>query len=231
MPKLSRSCKAADMRRTLDPSPRQNVSAKKRLVEAIRSVYAKEGRTIATRKTHKSWERDDFLWEAILLSLATMGNSRGGRLVKDGTLHSHVTYEALSKLRPNKRLSQLEGALQTAKVRMSKKKAGWLLSNFDKMVAGGGPAALKRQLEKCAGRDAKIQFLKTFRGIGNKYARNMMMDVYHPDFRDSIAYDVRLGKVAQELGLTSRDYQEIEDFFLEAAHEAGLNGWHLDRLI
>ncbi len=48
---------------------------------------------------------------------------------------------------------------------------------------------------------------------------------------DSIAIDVRLGKVVDELGLPSGDYREIEDFLLEAAHEAGLNGWHLDRLI
>jgi len=207
------------------------VEAKERLVKAIRVVYANRGAKIRASTTSKSWDKDDFLWEAILLSLSTMGNSRGGKLVHDPTLHNQVTFDALRNCSPHNRQSHLEGALQAAGVRMSKKKAGWLLSNFDRMVAGGGPAALKRQLEACDGRDAKLKFLKTFRGIGNKYARNMMMDVYHPDFRDSIAFDVRLGKVVDELGLASKDYGEIEDFFLAAAHEAGLNGWHMDRLI
>jgi hypothetical protein len=44
------------------------------------------------------------------------------------------------------------------------------------------------------GRDGKIAFLKTFHGIGDKYARNILMDVYHREFRDSIAYDERLKK-------------------------------------
>lgn len=68
------------------------------------------------------------------------------------------------------------------------------------------------------GREAKIRFLESFPGIGPKYARNMMMDVYHEDFRDSIALDVRINV-------------EHEAFYRDAAREAGLNGWELDRLL
>ena len=53
----------------------------------------------------------------------------------------------------------------------------------------------------CREKTAKIQFLKTFKGIGQKYARNMMMDVYDKDFRDSIAIDARIDGILDKLGL------------------------------
>ncbi|MCA9169714.1 MAG: hypothetical protein KDB23_18700 [Planctomycetales bacterium] len=73
--------------------------------------------------------------------------------------------------------------------------------------------------------------MKTFPGIGPKYARNIMMDVYHEDFRDSIAIDVRIKAVTKALGLTFASYDEHEHFFLGVAADAGLNGWELDRLL
>jgi hypothetical protein len=53
----------------------------------------------------------------------------------------------------------------------------------------------------------------------------------YPDFWESIAVDTRGQHVLDALGLPFRDYDEKEKFFLEVAHEAGLNGWQLDRLI
>lgn len=63
-----------------------------------------------------------------------------------------------------------------------------------------------------------------------------MMDVYHPEFRDGIALDVRVNKFLTALqltfhGSTAEKYRETEDFFVSAAHEAGLNGWQLDRML
>ena len=58
-----------------------------------------------------------------------------------------------------------------------------------------------------------------------------MMDVYHEDFRNSIAIDVRVKKISENLGLNFNKYQEHENFFLDAAREANLNGWELDRLM
>jgi hypothetical protein len=73
--------------------------------------------------------------------------------------------------------------------------------------------------------------LKKFPGIGDKYARNIMMDVYHPDFRDSIAVDARINAISNALGLSFASYRDHEAFYLDVAKEAGLNGWELDRLL
>jgi hypothetical protein len=58
-----------------------------------------------------------------------------------------------------------------------------------------------------------------------------MMDAYHPDFRDSIALDVRVKKVADALGIDVAPYEAAEQFFIAAAARAGINRWELDRLL
>jgi hypothetical protein len=61
----------------------------------------------------------------------------------------------------------------------------------------------------------------------------MMMDTYHPEFRNSIAVDERLRRISQELGLSfkDKDYESHENFYLDVARKVGLEGWELDRLI
>jgi endonuclease III len=112
-------------------------------------------------------------------------------------------------------------------------KAEYILACFEYVGSMGGPESAKELLLAQPGRDAKIKFLRTFRGIGPKYARNIMMDVYHEEFRDNIALDVRIKSISKAIGLSfsESDYLEHEAFYLEVAHSAGLNGWELDRLL
>jgi hypothetical protein len=58
-----------------------------------------------------------------------------------------------------------------------------------------------------------------------------MMDVYHEDFRDSIALDVRIKAISEALGLSFASYDEHERSYLDVAWEAGINRWELDRLL
>ena len=64
-----------------------------------------------------------------------------------------------------------------AKIRYAQRKAEFIIGCHKKIQAIGGPEAAKEQLLQQPGRDAKITFLKSFPGIGEKYARNIMMDV------------------------------------------------------
>ncbi len=105
------------------------------------------------------------------------------------------------------------------------------MKNFDLIQAIGGLRAAKDALLKAPGREAKIKFLDAFKGIGPKYARNIMMDVYHEDFRDSIALDSRIKGVSSALGLSFGSYEEEEQFYRGVARYAGLQAWELDRLI
>ena len=161
-----------------------------------------------------------------------MGSSRGYEgLILDPVNYSKVTFESLSLSSPADRLRILKETLHAAKVRMPDKKAEWLAENFDRIVAMAGPAAAKAGLLRNSTRESKIEFLEQFKGIGPKYARNILMIVYHPDFRQSIAVDERIKSVSRELGLSFGSYDEEEQFYVNVAARAGLNGWELDRLV
>jgi endonuclease III len=160
-----------------------------------------------------------------------MGNSRGATLMTDASLHDCITYQAIARLTPKQRRAILRKTLAAAPVRMAERKADWLCKNFRRIQRDGGPDKVKTMLCACSGRDEKITFLRTFHGIGPKYARNILMDAYHREFRDSIAFDDRLKKVANALGLKFSRYEDAERFFLDVAGAAGLSGWELDRLL
>jgi len=208
------------------------MNVEERLVRAVLNVYKKNREVIDPEKlVTLRWEMPDLIWELLLLSFSSMGNSSGMRLVQTPELHDSVRFDLLSKLGLDQRLARLRSTLKAAGVRWPNQKAGRLAENFDRIQREGGPESVKSKLSEQPGRDAKIKFLRTFRGIGDKYARNMMMDVYHEDFRESIAIDERIKKISKTLGLEFGTYDEAERFFLEIAHRAGINGWKLDRLL
>ena len=73
--------------------------------------------------------------------------------------------------------------------------------------------------------------MKQFHGIGDKYARDIWMNVYDPDFRECMALDSRAQSITGALGYSFKRYEEHEQFYLEIAHAAHINGWELDRLL
>lgn len=190
--------------------------------------------TLRTRKEEGLEQRDrpDFIWHSLLQSFATMGNARGwDGLVGNKANYNLVTFEALSGLDSVERLKRLDKVLRASKVRMPGKKAAWLGLNHEMIVEMGGPEETRRQALAQDGRELKIAFLKRFPGIGDKYARNIWMDVYHPDFRDAIAVDERIKRITEALGYSLRNFAEHERFYQEIAKEVGLEGWEVDRLL
>jgi hypothetical protein len=114
---------------------------------------------------------------------------------------------------------------------MPDKKADYICECFKWIEQKGGYVAVKKELLAQTGRDAKVKYLRQLKGVGEKNARNMMMSVYHSDFRDSIAVDVRIKSILETLNVGLTKYQEQEGFLLGAAKLARLNGWELDRLM
>ena len=161
-----------------------------------------------------------------------MGSSRGWvGLIHTPANYERVTFEALEPLSPAERVAETDSAFRDAKMRMPGRKAHWVGSNFERVVEMGGLEAVREALLATPGAKGKIAFLQQFDGIGPKYARNILMDVYHPDFHDRIAIDQRIQKVSRALGVWFEAYEEHERFYIELAAEAGLNGWELDRIL
>ena len=161
-----------------------------------------------------------------------MGNSRGRiGLIENQDNYNKLNYDVLNTLSESKRFAQIKAICWKAKIRMPDAKAEYINNCFIKIKGLGGPLEAKSILLNKVGRDSKIQFLKTFSGIGDKYARNMMMDVYHEDFRNSIAIDSRIKNILKSWNFTFSNYKETELFLLEIAKEVDLSGWELDRLM
>ena len=57
------------------------------------------------------------------------------------------------------------------------------------------------------------------------------INVYDPDFCESIAVDARIKGLSKMLELEFDNYADHEQFYLDVAKEAGLTGWELDRLL
>jgi hypothetical protein len=180
----------------------------------------------------KEIERNDLIWHLLLQSFSTMGNSSGWYgLIKNENNYRQVAWANIVKLETAVRYPTLERVLRLAKVRMPERKAKWLEKNFIKIQNMGGIAAVNKKAMNQKGKTNKISFLQQFHGIGDKYSRNIWMDMYHPDFYDSIAIDERIKKISDLLQLNFSTYEEHEQFYLEIARSAGLEGWELDRLM
>ena len=121
--------------------------------------------------------------------------------------------------------------MRKAKVRYPARKAELLVENFEIVREMGGPKKARDLLLEQPGREGKMAFLMLFKNIGDKYSRDILMDCYHPEFRDSIALDTRVMGVTEALGLEFSSYEEHEGFYLDVARRAGLDGWTVDRLI
>jgi hypothetical protein len=210
-----------------------DTAARDRLVTVVRSLAAERRNELERLKQEcTSLARPDFIWHYLLQSFATMGRASGWHgLIGNQDNYRRVTYDALAALSPEVREAQVRAVCRAAAIRMPDKKAEYILACFEKVKRLGGPEAAKAELLAQPGRDAKINFLESFPGIGPKYARNIMMDVYHEDFRDSIALDVRIKAISDTLGLSFGSYAEHESFYLDVARQAGLSGWELDRLL
>lgn len=184
------------------------------------------------KKSVSEIEREDFIWHFLLQSFATMGNSRGHYgLILNKANYNRVTFQYVSNLNKEDRLRNFENVLSEAKVRMPMQKAQWLNKNYDYILNLGGLASARNLALSQKGTQAKIRFMERFSGIGSKYARNIWMDVVHPDFLNNIAVDERIKKITEAMGYSFDNYESHERFYLDIAKEAGLNGWELDRLL
>lgn len=180
----------------------------------------------------KERTRPDFVWSRIIESFSTMGSSRGYEgLMENPDRMKIINYYAIADMDPSSRLLEIERVLRDSKIRWPSRKAEYIVHNHQMMERLGGPELVTADLWNCRGKREKIDFLKQFKGIGDKQARDIMMNAFDADFQDSIAVDARIKQICSVAGLDFADYESQEEFLIQLAHEIGLTGWELDRLM
>ncbi len=148
--------------------------------------------------------------------------------------YSKVTFETLrdaNVVLPHEREAYIAKVFRQAGVRFPNRKAGWLTKNVGILETLGGLESAKEKLKAALGVSGKIAFLTVFVGVSKKYARNIMMDIYHPEFRRTVAIDLRIQKVSNALKLKLTSYEKEEQFYIGVADATGLEPWELDRLL
>ena len=209
--------------------------ARVRLVGVVRALWPLRAEGIERLRSPvqcAEFDRPDFLWHYLLAGFSTMGGVGGyAGLIGNPANYARVAYAALAALPADVRTAEVNEVCRAAGLRWPNRKAAFIRSAFDRIHALGGPEAARAQLVARPDRASKIAWLTGFDGVSKKYARNLMMDVYHPEFRACIAIDARIKAITRELGLSFRSYEAEEDFYLAVAERAGRNGWELDRLL
>jgi len=203
-----------------------------KLLEALRCLPPVMHRRLAHLKeqARRDRGRSDLVWYLLLSSAATLGNADGfDRLFSDRKLADSVCYAALAGLKPAARKKRLLETLKKAGVRYSRRKSAQLAANLQQIEDQGGVELESKHALALNGREPKRNYFLQFAGIGPKYANNVWMDIYDPDFRDCVAVDERLKKVTRELGLVETTDQQA--IFSKLAREAKLEMWELDRLL
>ena len=207
---------------------------RERLVSALRNMPGHMRLRLEELKAEGEQlrKRPDLLWYLLLQSAATQGNSRGwAGLCGDPATLSSVAYAVLAPLSPSAREERLLDALRRAKVRMQTSKASRLAANVARIADLGGVEEATRRMLALPTPDAKLRFMRSFAGIGEKYGRNVWMDIYDSAFRNTVAVDERLKKIARALGYTGTGYPQAEALFCAIASDADLEPWELDRVL
>jgi hypothetical protein len=214
-----------------------------RLVEAVQTVLTEEPVDETLRelkqKGQRRWERDDVIWFEIILSHATLRGSYGSQIATDddGTVdeqkYGTVAFQTLQQIDPDHRNEYLEARLY-GNVAMHPTKAEAIERNFELIRDEyGTPLDAKEAFERRETTEEKMAFLKQFHWIGEKYARNIPMDLYLEPFRDRIAVDSRIKGILEAIDypLEDREYEDHETFLQSTAADLGLEPWELDRTL
>ena len=151
--------------------------------------------------------------------------------MSDPANYRRASFDSVSALPDEDRQARLEAVLRQAKVRIPVRKATQLAYNHPLILDAGGLAAIQATARGLVGSHAKIAFLKQFKGIGDKYSRNIWMDMYDSDFRCAVALDERIRSISSVLGIDDLSYAEHEAAYQTIARDAGIEAWELDRIL
>lgn len=171
-----------------------------------------------------------WFWDVYLMSMCTMGGSANYSRKREHYGNS-LNWENVVNLVQQDRLI-LFNALPNPRWRIKVQQA--LENTFQRIKAAGGPINIQLQYDAYQTDKEIIKFLCTFEQIGNKYARNIPMDIGDQRITNFIALDDRINRVIDNVdGAPPKEkYRQRETFVVALGVDAEIpNAWFTDRLI
>lgn len=95
----------------------------------------------------------------------------------------------------------------------------------------GGPTTIRNQYRKLQTAEERIEFLKKVPGIGQKYARNIAMEVCDELVCNHFALDYRLKTLIRPFLRRNFSYREGEEFLRSVAARLHVDARTLDRTL
>lgn len=207
-----------------------NLELRREIIELFRRhCESMKDRLIVQKHEAEEFAADpDWPWSGLVLSFATLGGSANwdSRIKKRRGEFSWASVSSLNNAARGALFHELPNARFRTKVER------YIESAFQRIRAKGGPAAVRAEYNALSSSEQRIAYFMLFDGIGEKYGRNIPMDIYDPLVRSSFALDHRLKSIlAQLTGKSSMSYRQGEDFLQAVAHDLEIDGWTFDRVL
>lgn len=208
------------------------ILSSKEFARLVKPVLKAHGSDLErTRLKAKRFGQDsDWPWNGFISAFATNGRADHREKIQ----WHRYTWNALSELPDEKRQKRLTFA--TNPRRRTKHSQPWytayLEEAFQRFKDSGGPEGIRRAYRRLRSAEERIVVLMKFRGIGQKYARDIPMSAYDPKFLDRfVALDARLISLLKACGRNEDNYSSGEAFYQDVANHLGINCWSLDRIL
>lgn len=201
---------------------RDLIAALSEAVAGHREVLDRTKEVAADWGAHPDWP-----WNGLVLSAATRGGSARWERDVAQRYETELSWTILDVTPDDDRRRRFETV-----GRFWRRTASWLEFVFQHIHHAGGPAAIREVLAPLTAEDV-IAFWTALPEVGEKYARNIMMDTYDPRFRDGrFAIDSRIKSLLPILGYDGSNRYDSQEAFLDTlARELGVEGWELDRFL
>jgi hypothetical protein len=214
-----------------------NINNSKKLAEALSTDYSNKSISIRIEKSKSYlWQNAGAFWEKILSNQMHIGSNSKTLIKRKGTDEFIFAsdFDKLSKL-DNKAQKELLLKFVPGGRKVSKEtKVLRLINAIDLISAKGGLNSIFNPHIK---KDGIIGSLMSIEGIGPKQARNIPMDLYHPEFRNGcIPIDENWKKLARYIGYNWSKSEKHEQDIIEwrnkyIGREKIQEDWELDRLV
>ncbi len=184
-----------------------------------------------------------WMWDALIQSFATNGGARHWENVS--FLRSAFTTRGhedpfswpVVLLYSDKELVDWLGVVANPHFQRWEGNRRWLVEFANEYRDAEKLSRLQDGLAK-KDRASCLATLNSIAGISDKYARNLLMDVGHPEFMDnSLALDSRIGKFLWTLTQRKHAYSAkssekwTESELVSIAHGLKISAWEMDRLL
>lgn len=205
-----------------------------RLAEAILKDYELLKSEIDGHK-NEEWKNSSSYWTKILTNIMHIRSNKRTLLKRKQCPEFPIAsdYSLFAKKNKDERRKLLKAFVPGGEYIKPQRKIEFLINAFDFVLANGFENQFNENLDKKTILDNLMQI----DGIGCKLARNILMDLYHPVFRNgSIPIDNNWGKIGKFLGYKWSNSTRHENGIIlwreqYISRDMIKEDWEFDRLI